>query len=95
MATRKTLNKCPKCGEPLEATLKLYLSNVVFDTKSGTVLSYDIGRRWQAVYPLMNPDETITQYVHNEIINPLVQGAEGDELIIYCRNDHQISPEVD
>jgi hypothetical protein len=33
------LKKCPTCGEPIEATLKVYLSDVVIDD-DGTIKSF-------------------------------------------------------
>jgi len=68
---------CPECGEALEATAKVYLSNVGVD-KDGYVTSYrlafDSDERGR-----IGPDASLHRSLNLE---------ELEEMDIYCPNDH-------
>jgi hypothetical protein len=72
----REVNECPECGSEIEATITVYLSNVVLNA-SGGVESFDIadvGANTLAV----------------DAISDIIDGAEGDELHLYCANDHEL-----
>lgn len=70
-----TYDKCPECGEPLEATAKIYLSEVVID-KDGFLKGYRLAFGGDYVD---DPYKALAESLNTD---------EPDELEIYCPNDH-------
>ncbi len=66
---------CIECGAPLQASITVYLSDVAV-RQDGTVSTFRIDNR----EGLSDDFEAA--------ISELVESAEGDELRIYCENDH-------
>ncbi len=70
------------CGEQLEGSIKLYLDNVALDAE-GMICQYRV------LTPDLKPadsDADIANAVHR-----MINEAEGDELAIYCRDDHEVT----
>lgn len=73
----RAIKNCPECKGDLQASVTIYLSDVVL--KDGAVSDFNMSDL------LPHTDD------FRSSIEGLVQAAEGDELRIYCANDHQIS----
>ena len=71
-----TYDTCPECGEPLEATAKVYLSEVVID-ENGLLKGYRLAFGGDSIVD--SPYEALAKSLNTD---------EPDELDIYCPNDH-------
>lgn len=69
----RTISKCRVrgCGEPLQASITIYLKDVVLK-EDGSVLSYNVDHATDTA----------------SAVAEMVSSAEGDELTVYCNNDH-------
>lgn len=67
--------KCPKCGGLLQASLTIYLKDVAVNG-DGRVLSFSTDHH--------------AEYAKTyDFLKEVVNNAEGDELRVYCENDHE------
>lgn len=76
----KKTRTCAECGQPLEATLRVYLKDVEMN-EDGTISDFTPAVALNGV-----------EYVgrdFEEVLCEVAAGAEGDELDVYCGNDHK------
>lgn len=72
----KTFNKCPECGEPLEATVPCYLSDVVVD-EDGYIISYRVA--FGDSYDQTSKDSPLGDALNLD---------DPTEARVYCPDDH-------
>lgn len=77
----RSITKCPECGKPLQATLKVYLKDIEI-RDDGMVMNSE---------PATNLyGETSKEFGDfRSVINKLAAIAEGNELYLYCEDDHE------
>jgi hypothetical protein len=73
----RKITKCPECGAALQASIKVYLSDIV--VKDGKVIHYNVDSEL-----LQNTED------FSEAVGEMIDTAEGDELQVYCENDHNL-----
>lgn len=80
MAKKKTISKCPVCGEELEATVKVYLSGVEITdghvTSASFASFYGRGDHIKSL-SFLSPED-------------LALDCNEEELDLYCPNDHNL-----